>query len=1422
MWSDRGAASGRTSAARSGLFRAASVAVAVVSLAALSVLVTTPPSGSIVHADDVDVASCDEAAFRAAVDAVQSSGGGTVRFDCSGTIPITAAITITTAVAIDGDGSVVLDAENRSRFFVVQPSASLTLLGLELVNGSVNGVDDDGGAIRNHGTLRVVGSTLTSHETSGNGGAIFNDGNVEITQSTLSSNRAASGGAIQNTATGRVEIESSTLRDNAAAQLFMRGGAIASSGDLSVRSSQFIDNTAGMSWGGAIYLSGSDERPATAHVATTAFTGNEASQGGAIALDNDSSLEMIDSAITANNARNGGAVMMAFSTRAEITSSRLTSNTATNVGGAVHNFSDGQLSFVDSLIDGNSAAVDGGAITAGADGGETRLLRTTVAGNTASQDGGAIWAGRARLTAIASTFATNRAEGDGGAIYDHQSGARAIRATTFVGNSAAGNGGAIVNATSGLHISDSVFATNTANGSGGALYNTGRFTVTGSTFTENRSDGDGGAIWTDNILSTNSIGASTFVANAATNGGAIYTGWTELTDIVAATIVGNTAINHGGGIYTRTGGVASRASIVSHNIAPLAANCFREIRSFTQEDGSVRVEDWTIATGGDNLSNDTTCQFDAATDIENSPAFPVGTLSQNGGPTPTMLPLAAPAVDTADCAATTALDQRGAVRPSTACDRGAVEASSEVLPRLLHVQPNRTALDEGDSISIIAVATGPSGQALAYEFDCDGDGSFEQQGVGSGVSGSGMCTFGDDGSFTVGARVCVRDDPTTCDTGSFAVEVANVAPTITAVGNDGPIAQGASVNIVVTALDPAGANDPLVASADCDGDGSYETIGTTTTVQCGYALQGTYDVPVQVGDGDGGLDESTTTIEVRNDVPQITAVTATRPLNEGQSATIDVEASDAGGELAYEFDCDGDGTYEVGAQPDPSTQCTFGDDGVYTVFVRVTDADGAMAGSRTQVIVDNVAPIITGVVGEPVDEGDPAIFEISMTGDDAAGDADILSYEFDCDNDGRFEVGPQLAGTATCSFDDDGEFTIGLRITDGDGGSATGTATAVVRNLAPIISEIRVADTVDEGAPLSVEVVAIDPAGPDDPLSFEFDCAGDGIFEIGPQASPTTTCVFPDINDPDVTVRVTDDDGGAAQQTALVFVDNVDPIVDTPIVAPTPSSEGQSVAAVAAFTDAGIEDTHTCTVDYGDGSGVQDGVVDGLTCTGPPHVYVDDGVGFVVMVEVTDDNFGVGVNSAPHDVDNAPPSIESLSGPGGDVEVDQAVTMTARVLDAGENDVVTATWDWGDGTTTPAEVITTRATAARLSADLAVEHRYTAPGEYTITLHVEDDDGGSSSETLVIDVRAAPLTTASTTPQPAMPPTTSTAVPSPAPVATPSPTAAPTTESVRPIDIRLPATGASNAQGLVVGALLLVAVGAMLLSARRRTRSEMR
>ncbi len=81
----------------------------------------------------------------------------------------------------------------------------------------------------------------------------------------------------------------------------------------------------------------------------------------------------------------------------------------------------------------------------------------------------------------------------------------------------------------------------------------------------------------------------------------------------------------------------------------------------------------------------------------------------------------------------------------------------------------------------------------------------------------------------------------------------------------------------------------------------------------------------------------------------------------------------------------------------------------------------------------------------------------------------------------------------------------------------------------------------------------------------------------------------------------------------LAFV----PAVQTPVVVPEPSAEGQAVVASATFTDATPSGPYTCTVDYGDGSGALPGTVAGDTCTGPSHAYAVGGT-YLVTVSVID------------------------------------------------------------------------------------------------------------------------------------------------------------------------------------------------------------
>ncbi len=117
----------------------------------------------------------------------------------------------------------------------------------------------------------------------------------------------------------------------------------------------------------------------------------------------------------------------------------------------------------------------------------------------------------------------------------------------------------------------------------------------------------------------------------------------------------------------------------------------------------------------------------------------------------------------------------------------------------------------------------------------------------------------------------------------------------------------------------------------------------------------------------------------------------------------------------------------------------------YTISVTLTDDDGGATTQSTIVTVNNEAPTIDVIANTgPVSRGEFA--EVTVVASDPS---DPLTYEFDFDNDGTYEIGPQSANTASHAYAQDGVYVVGVRVSDDDGGIATGTTTITVESPAP-------------------------------------------------------------------------------------------------------------------------------------------------------------------------------------------------------------------------------------------------------------------------------------------------------------------------------------------------------------------------------------
>jgi len=125
-------------------------------------------------------------------------------------------------------------------------------------------------------------------------------------------------------------------------------------------------------------------------------------------------------------------------------------------------------------------------------------------------------------------------------------------------------------------------------------------------------------------------------------------------------------------------------------------------------------------------------------------------------------------------------------------------------------------------------------------------------------------------------------------------------------------------------------------------------------------------------------------------------------------------------------------------------------------------------------------------------------------------------------------------------------------------------------------------------------------------------------------------------------------------------------------------------------------------------------------------------------VTITADD-GVATGSATFDlaVLNVAPSMTSTYGPPGPIEAGVATSFGGTFTDPGIDDTHTATWDWGDGTTSAGTVSGNSASGS---------HVFATGGYYNVQLTITDDDGGTVTSTYsnitVIDRDAGWLTIA--------------------------------------------------------------------------------
>jgi PKD repeat protein len=624
---------------------------------------------------------------------------------------------------------------------------------------------------------------------------------------------------------------------------------------------------------------------------------------------------------------------------------------------------------------------------------------------------------------------------------------------------------------------------------------------------------------------------------------------------------------------------------------------------------------------------------------------------------------------------------------------------------------------EGSLISLVAEGAGSALSAvpgpIIYRWDLDNDGFYDDA-----KGGATSVIFFDEGEYTISIQA--TDSSGRMGTDTTIVSVSNVAPIVN-IGETMFADEAEEILFLARVSDPG--HDVLLYEWDF-GDDSANVLDTLSPKHT-YFDNGDYTVRLRVRDNDDGLTEASMIVHVMN-LPPIIDAGPDRVVNESDLVIFNGSATDPAGDLdklTYAWDLNYDGSTFTSDVLGLNASVAYSD-GPATIVaaLRVEDEDGGQTIDTVNVTVRNVAPTIASVTNNsPVGEGSPVTLQINAT--DVG--SDTLTYAFDWNNDGTFDVENQTA-TASRTWYNQGNYTIGLQVTDDDDGQIFITTTVSVLNVPPTAVASGPSGARFEGSLVNFTGSGSSDPGIFDVLTYTWSF-GDGSIANGIDV----THIYADNDVYSTTLTVMDDSGDSDTDSLLVTILNANPIAE---IGPDRTvDEGIPITFDGNASDPGAADTLTYQWDFGDGSPLANDII-------ATHTYADGPatpVTYDVVLRVRDDDYpfptggggqvGEYIDTLKVTVRNVPP-VANSQGPYLGLET-FPILLDGTATDPSPDDTLTLTYEWdlnNDGIfETPLQT---------------VNYTWNTAGVYTITLRVTDDDGGVGLDTTQVTINNAPPT----------------------------------------------------------------------------------
>ncbi|MFO0748164.1 MAG: PKD domain-containing protein [Myxococcota bacterium] len=409
---------------------------------------------------------------------------------------------------------------------------------------------------------------------------------------------------------------------------------------------------------------------------------------------------------------------------------------------------------------------------------------------------------------------------------------------------------------------------------------------------------------------------------------------------------------------------------------------------------------------------------------------------------------------------------------------------------------------------------------------------------------------------------------------------------------------------------------------------------------------------------------------------------------------------------------------------------TYAEPGSFDVAVSINDNFDRKTTVHVALTVEDLAPVVTigDDVVEVINEG--STFDLHGTVVDPGGNDGLTgSIDFGDGSDpetltingsGSFIAPRHRFGEDS----DDGTFDIVVSVSDKQSAVGSVDYHLTVRNVAPIVSKPLSPPPCFEGTECRLELALIEPG--DDTIT--------GTVNVGTSTAPFSveqaedgsktlvlTLLYPNDGQQSVTYNLRDDDAPALVDSFVVDVRNVAPAIVPHD--PVTGREGKVVTTTVTFTDPGADQLEwAATVDYGDGTPVVPAAVNKLARTvALSHTYADDG-DYTASVTVSDADANDKADVA-FDIGNSDP-VPHL-GPDQTI-AEGAIWLRARVATDDGADSFTGHVSYGGGA--PEDV------AFDASGAYVLSHLFPQDGSFEVALTVDDEDGGSATESATVTV----------------------------------------------------------------------------------------